>query len=892
MATEAGRVKATIEADTAKLVSEAAKTGKQAGKAIGDGIDKGTEQGAKQAKSHLSALASGALKLAGAAALGSFLRAAFDEAQEAKKVGAQVNAVIKSTGGVANVSAGHVLNLATSLSNVAGVDDELVASGENVLLTFKNIRNEAGKGNDVFDQATRAALDMSVALGTDLQSASILVGKALNDPVRGLTALQRVGVTFTAQQREQIKTLVQSGRTLDAQRVILKEFNSEFGGSAAAQATAADKLKVAFGNFAEAVGTALLPLIDIISKVGAAALNLFSALPSWLQSSSLAILAAVLAWAKFGDGAKAAFRVIDSLGVGAIQVIRRVVDAAGGLSTLGVGLGFLGLAAGAAAITVALFGQKESAATVEAKKLEDAVTSTGRSLSDVFAASIPGSLAQADALQKVMAQAGLTTDDLSSAVTKGGPALKAFKERLKEAAASGNIDIGTYRLMQIELDTLSGGYDKAAAKQKKLNEVAKTGRVNAKDRKLDADAASELGAALDTAAAGGGKFADAMSSADTAANTFRAKGLGDLRSALAGGSDEADKFTQATIGIVDAAKQDAVVQLQHGQSLDVVQQSIQENAKAAYDWAIQSGLGEGAARNLALGILEVGRSSDITSAAVDGLNTSMKNALDTMFGVDDAKDKAIEGWAQLADAVKAAGEKHVSLDQALQHTEGATLDEQAAAAKLRDTYRQQIDLIRGQLQAVYKDTLNSTHSQAAAQSALTGSLIGSIGRTREQIIANGGSAKSADIATMQIFGLVSQIGKVPGGKSTNISTPGWDSAVSHAGSVKDAVNGIPDAKTIAIHAAVSGVFASLGSLFGGQKAKGGPVDAGRVYMVGEQGPELFVSDTAGSIVPNNQLGRASTPASVASQRQQTVVNVMLDRRVLVRALAEGQAAYA
>ena len=46
-----------------------------------------------------------------------------------------------------------------------GVDDEAIPSGENLLLTFTNIRNEAGKGNDVFDQATTATLDLSVALG-------------------------------------------------------------------------------------------------------------------------------------------------------------------------------------------------------------------------------------------------------------------------------------------------------------------------------------------------------------------------------------------------------------------------------------------------------------------------------------------------------------------------------------------------------------------------------------------------------------------------------------------------------------------------------------------------------------------------------------------------------
>src|SRR5258708_1908746 len=80
--------------------------------------------------------------------------------------------------------------------------------------------------------------------------------KALNDPIHGVTSLMRVGVTFTAQQKEQIKTLVDTGHTMDAQKVILAELTKEFGGSAAAQATASDKAKVAWKNVEEQVGTA------------------------------------------------------------------------------------------------------------------------------------------------------------------------------------------------------------------------------------------------------------------------------------------------------------------------------------------------------------------------------------------------------------------------------------------------------------------------------------------------------------------------------------------------------------------------------------------------------------------------------------------------------------
>lgn len=191
-----------------------------------------------------------------------FFKGAIAEAQEAAKVTALTAAVIKSTGGAARVSAKDVDTLANSLSDLAGVDDETIASGANLLLTFTKVRNEVGKGNDVFNQATGLALDMSQALGKDLQGSITMVGKALNDPIAGLTALRKVGVAFTESQRDQIKTMVEAGDVLGAQKVILAELAVEFGGAAAAMATPADKAKVAWANFQEEIGNKLLPTIN------------------------------------------------------------------------------------------------------------------------------------------------------------------------------------------------------------------------------------------------------------------------------------------------------------------------------------------------------------------------------------------------------------------------------------------------------------------------------------------------------------------------------------------------------------------------------------------------------------------------------------------------------
>lgn len=215
-------------------------------------------------------LVSGGLKgiAAAGAAVGaiSFFKSSIEEAREAAKVTRQTEAVIKSTGGTAKVTADHLGALATKLSLMSGVDDEVIQSGGNLLLTFKQIRNETGKGNDIFDQAATAALNMSAAMGKDLQPSIIQVGKALNDPIKGISALSKVGVSFTQQQKDQIKAMVESGNTLGAQKMILKELNSEFGGMAASSADAGMKSKVAWENLQESIGGKVLPVFTQVAN--------------------------------------------------------------------------------------------------------------------------------------------------------------------------------------------------------------------------------------------------------------------------------------------------------------------------------------------------------------------------------------------------------------------------------------------------------------------------------------------------------------------------------------------------------------------------------------------------------------------------------------------------
>lgn len=186
-----------------------------------------------------------------AAALAGFLAFSFKSLANIEKLNAQTKAVLKSTRGASSKTFDQLVRQAEALEKVTGIEREAVQAGQNMLLTFTNIKGTR------FDQATKSALDMSVALGVSMPNAAKLVGKALNDPIKGVGALTKAGVQFTDKQKAVIKRLVETGDVAGAQGIILQELNTQFGGSAEAFGNtflgALEKVKNSFGNLGETV---------------------------------------------------------------------------------------------------------------------------------------------------------------------------------------------------------------------------------------------------------------------------------------------------------------------------------------------------------------------------------------------------------------------------------------------------------------------------------------------------------------------------------------------------------------------------------------------------------------------------------------------------------------
>ena len=225
---------------------------------------------------------------AAAAAIAVFtsgIKRAIDSYIEEEKALKKVEQAIKSTGGAAGLSLKQLKNEASDLQNKTIFGDETILNDVTAqLLTFTNIT-----GN-TFLRAQEAAMDLSTVLDGDLKSASIMLGKALNDPIQGLTAMRRVGIAFTDQQRAQIKELAESGRLMEAQGIILGELNRQYGGQAQAAAKgvgAIAQMNNKISDMGETIGKFLAySILPAISAIGRFADRINNDLNSAMQSST------------------------------------------------------------------------------------------------------------------------------------------------------------------------------------------------------------------------------------------------------------------------------------------------------------------------------------------------------------------------------------------------------------------------------------------------------------------------------------------------------------------------------------------------------------------------------------------------------------------------------
>jgi hypothetical protein len=209
-------------------------------------------------------------------AFGGFMVGAAKNAEDARIANEKLGSVLDTMG--YGSATDRVSSYAESLEKSLAVDADVIKATQTKLATFSNLTKSVGQADGAFDRATKAALDMAAAGFGSAEGNAVSLGKALQDPIKGITALGKSGVTFTDQEKEKIKALTESGNLLAAQEIILKAVEGQVGGTAEASASSFDKMKFALAGVSDTFGDMLLPVIDaVVPKI--------AALSAWAQEN-------------------------------------------------------------------------------------------------------------------------------------------------------------------------------------------------------------------------------------------------------------------------------------------------------------------------------------------------------------------------------------------------------------------------------------------------------------------------------------------------------------------------------------------------------------------------------------------------------------------------------
>lgn len=245
-----------------------------------------------------------------------FARTAVAEFRAGAAADAALASRIQSTEGAAGRSVEQLVEQAAELQKVTFFTDDQTKKGQEILLTFTNIRGE------IFDRTIPAAQDLSTVFGQDLQASAVQLGKALNDPVQGITALRRVGISFSEDQRSMIERLVKTNQVAEAQALILEEVERQVGGAARAAAEAEGGpyllLQQRLGEVQEGFGQLISGGLDRMQPM-------FEAVTTVLEKMVESLLSGEKATGEYADTANSVIGVLEGL-AGMVTFVSSVFD--------------------------------------------------------------------------------------------------------------------------------------------------------------------------------------------------------------------------------------------------------------------------------------------------------------------------------------------------------------------------------------------------------------------------------------------------------------------------------------------------------------------------------------------------------------------------------------
>ena len=229
---------------------------------------------------------------------------------------ANLKAVLQATGGAAGFTADEMKKMAGELSGVTNFTSDAITKGQSLLATFNQI-----KGVN-FKRAQEAMLDMSQVFGQDIKSSSVQLGKALQDPIKGMNAMARVGVSFSKSQQDAIKNFIKQNDLLSAQNMILAAVEGQVGGAAKAAANPITIMKNAFGELLKRVGFFLNDLFGIndgFKKATAYVNGLIARFDAFRKTAAY-----IFVINKIRAGAKLLWAIMKAVGVIAVAIAKPI----------------------------------------------------------------------------------------------------------------------------------------------------------------------------------------------------------------------------------------------------------------------------------------------------------------------------------------------------------------------------------------------------------------------------------------------------------------------------------------------------------------------------------------------------------------------------------------
>jgi hypothetical protein len=201
-----------------------------------------------------------------AAAIGGVVYKLISIGEQGLQAENRIKNVVKTMGlfgDQSNEVADRLIKVADATELATGVDGDLIMAAQAKLATFKELAKTAGTTGGAFDRATQASIDMAAVFGGDASTYAVQLGKALEDPEKGLAALKRTGALTSSQIKEISAEFAQTGNRARTFDQVLKAIETQVSGAASATASGMAKIKVSIGQMLEEIGK---PMSEVFTK--------------------------------------------------------------------------------------------------------------------------------------------------------------------------------------------------------------------------------------------------------------------------------------------------------------------------------------------------------------------------------------------------------------------------------------------------------------------------------------------------------------------------------------------------------------------------------------------------------------------------------------------------